>query len=237
MACQPPDETMKRIDSIAEILIGRCPFYGADIVDIGCGTGDMARWLARQGATIVAVDKPEILAKAAIFAPDGAERYRPGTAEDLPLPEDSADAVIFSASFHHVPESRLADAVGHCRRVLRPGGLAFFIEPVDRPGAYTEITRLTGDERKIQEQAAAIIRGAAEFGFEPVEEKYFFMERSFRDFQHLVETFVDEDENKAGIIDEARSIMGRFAFLAGVRFEDFRFPSIVRLNVLRKAGI
>ncbi len=49
----------------------------------------------------------------------GPERVRAGVAEEIPLPEQSVDAVFAADSFHWFDQSR---AMPEIRRVLRPGG-------------------------------------------------------------------------------------------------------------------
>jgi ubiquinone/menaquinone biosynthesis C-methylase UbiE len=224
---------MKRANSTAEIFTGRFSFKGKAVADVGCGTGDLVRWLAGRGAAVVGVDKPKMLAKAESFARAGDERYIPGSAEELPLPDKSVDILIYAASFHHVSEARRGDALKHCRRVIKPGGNVVFIEPVAQPGAYTEITHLAEDEAETQQKAYEVIRKAPELGFELAAEEFYFVERSFEDFISLINTFTEDEEKRPEILARARDVTERFAREAGVHFEDFRYPSILRLNILR----
>jgi ubiquinone/menaquinone biosynthesis C-methylase UbiE len=202
------------------------------IIDVGCGAGDTVRWLASQGARVIGLDSPEMLAKARLVPPWGAEEYAEGVAQQLPFADESADAILFQASFHHVPAEAMTAAAQDCRRVLKNGGRAIFVEPVYRAGAYTEITRLVGDEEEIQKKAYATIVSMAESGMTMEKEEFFYLERSFADYIHLLELHVDDAAGRAAILARARKITEEFSAAAGMDFADFRYRSICRLNIL-----
>jgi len=225
---------MKRVNSAADIFAERFAFNGMVVVDVGCGIGDLVRWLASQGSSVTGVDKPQILAKADSHARIKDELYLPGSAEELPLGENSADLLIYAASFHHVPEFRMQDATSHCRRVLKPGGHVVFIEPVGRPGSYTEITWLIENEAEIQRKAYETIQRIPDLGFEMIAEDFYFIERSYDDYLNLVNIFVEDDARKPEILSSAKAITERLARNADIAFEDFRYQSIVRLNLFQK---
>jgi SAM-dependent methyltransferase len=108
-----PDEA---VDWLVETL-GLGP--GRTVVDLAAGTGKMTKaLLARARARVVAVEPaPRMLDRLRESAP-GAEA-REGTAEAIPLPDGSADAVTVAQAFHWFSNDR---AIGEIHRVLRPGG-------------------------------------------------------------------------------------------------------------------
>ncbi len=229
-----PRRTMKKADSIPQVLSRHLSVSGRTIVDVGCGAGDLVRWLTGRGARAIGIDRPDVLARTRALERSGDEIYLPGAAERLPLSSDLADGLVYAASLHHVPPDSLNAALGECYRVLKDGGRAVFIEPVARPGAYTEITRLTGDETEVQRMAHAAILRAAGAGMEMRIEEMFYLERSFEDFEAMIRFAVPDESERARILREARSITERMALAAGVPFEDFRYRSICRLNILLK---
>jgi arsenite methyltransferase len=96
---------------------------GGRVLDIGCGTGRLARWIAeRVGSTggVVGIDPlPDRIALARSNA--GGIRFEVGQAEELGAFEaGSFDAVCMSAVFHWVEDK--PKALREVRRVLRPGG-------------------------------------------------------------------------------------------------------------------
>jgi ubiquinone/menaquinone biosynthesis C-methylase UbiE len=227
---------MRRVESIGELLSEHLAFPGKTVVDVGCGTGELVRWLVGQGTKVTGVDTPAMLARAQAEPCVGDERYLPGGGEALPLPDGHADVVIYAASLHHVAAEQLRDAIAECARVLRPGGQVAFVEPVAEPGSYYDITRLTRDEAEIQRLAYASILEAPAVGLEPVSEGLFYFSRSFADYERLVAVFVEGDELRAECLAGARATTERRAVEAGIAFDDVRYRSICRLNVLRRAG-
>lgn len=93
---------------------------GDDLLDVGCGTGIVAREaLSRVGTgQVTGVDPNEGML--AVARKTLGVEWRTGTAEDLPLADDSFDVVVcqFAMMFFEDREQ----AVSEMRRVLRPGG-------------------------------------------------------------------------------------------------------------------
>ncbi len=94
------------------------PPGAARVLDVGAGTGKLTRQLAARGLDVVAVEPlpgmREQLARAVPGVP-----VHPGTAEDIPLPDGSVDAVLAAQAWHWVDQAR---AVPEVARVLVPGG-------------------------------------------------------------------------------------------------------------------
>ncbi len=93
---------------------------GERLLDVGCGTGRLAEWIAgRTGLEVAGIDPlPERIALARERAP--ALRFEVGRAEDLGAFADASfDAVCMSAVLHWVAEK--ARALAEVRWVPRPG--------------------------------------------------------------------------------------------------------------------
>jgi SAM-dependent methyltransferase len=96
---------------------------GSIVVDLAAGTGQLSRRFADLGVDLVAVE-PATNMRAVLEERLPAIRVVDGTAEELPFPGGSVDAVVVGNAFHHF-ERRTAFAEIH--RILRPGGvLALF---------------------------------------------------------------------------------------------------------------
>lgn len=95
------------------------PVHGASVVDLGCGTGALARRLADDGANdVLAVDASARMLAAA--EPHPRVRFLRADLETLALPAGRTDLVVSSMALHYV-----ADYAGLVRRIaswLRPGG-------------------------------------------------------------------------------------------------------------------
>jgi SAM-dependent methyltransferase len=91
------------------------PLRGRQVLDLGAGTGKLTRGLLALGLEVTAV---EPLAEMRARIPSGA-RTLAGTAEAIPLPEASVDAVFAGQAFHWFDHDR---ALAEIVRVLRPAG-------------------------------------------------------------------------------------------------------------------
>ncbi|WP_063821747.1 class I SAM-dependent methyltransferase [Nocardia pneumoniae] len=100
------------------------PLPGADVVDIGCGPGDLVRVLARTAGQVTGVDpSPRMIDYATARARYLTNcRFELGTAQSLPLPDASADLVTSTFAMHHIPAAHRSSALDEMFRVLRPGG-------------------------------------------------------------------------------------------------------------------
>jgi len=105
---------------------------GKDILEVGCGTGDFAIFLARSGANVTAVD---VSPKCIEVARERARRNglaRQINAQVVPVErltfEDGRFDLVFGASMIHHVDISLASREVH--RVLKPGGRAGFVEPL-----------------------------------------------------------------------------------------------------------
>lgn len=133
-----PDYQPLAVAWMLEQVADRTPMR---VADVGAGTGKLARVVQRLGAQVVAVDPdPRMLAGLNAAVP-GVPTFL-GTAEALPLPDASVDAVVLGQAWHWVDVERACREIG---RVLRPGGTLGLIwnvrdESVDWVARITDIT-------------------------------------------------------------------------------------------------
>jgi SAM-dependent methyltransferase len=116
---------------------------GRTVVDLAAGSGKLTRPLAALGCEVIAIE-PVAEMRAAI-AP--AARALEGTAEAIPLPDDSADAVTVGQAFHWFDGPA---ALAEIERVLRPGGalaLAWNRRPVESSTLWAAISELIAPYR------------------------------------------------------------------------------------------
>jgi SAM-dependent methyltransferase len=112
---------------MAELHVGA----GARVLDLAAGTGKLTRALVDFGLDVVAVE-PQPSLRRLLSDAVGAERVREGTAEAIPLEDESVAAVTVAEAFHWFEP---AGALAEIGRVLRPGGgLALLMCAVDWGG-------------------------------------------------------------------------------------------------------
>ena len=98
--------------------------HGLAVLDLGCGTGRHALWLAEAGAAVTAVDFSEGMLAEARRKP-GAEGVRfvaHDLAWPLPFPAQSFDLVVSGLVLEHLAD--LGPFFSEARRVIKPGGRA-----------------------------------------------------------------------------------------------------------------
>jgi SAM-dependent methyltransferase len=93
---------------------------GAHVVDVGAGTGKFARQLVARGLRVTGVEPIGEMRE--VFKRTVQAEALDGTAESIPLADETADAVTAAQAFHWFDADR---ALPELRRVLRPrGGVA-----------------------------------------------------------------------------------------------------------------
>jgi SAM-dependent methyltransferase len=92
------------------------------ICDLGCGPGQIARYLHDRGAAALGVDlSPGMVALARQLNPD--IPFHTGDMLALPFPRESWGGIAAFYSLIHQPRERATAALTEMGRVLRPGGL------------------------------------------------------------------------------------------------------------------
>lgn len=115
-----------------------------DVLDLGAGTGKLTTRLVERGLDVVAVDPIaemlEVLRSALPATP-----ALLGTAEQIPLPDNSVDAVLVAQAWHWFDPAR---AIPEVVRVLRPGGRLGLVWNTrdERLGWVKELGRIIGRE-------------------------------------------------------------------------------------------
>lgn len=110
------------------------------VLDLGAGTGKLTASLVARGLRVTAVDPdPEMLAELRRHLP-GVDALE-GSAEAIPLPDASVDAVLAGQALHWFDA---AVAIPEILRVLRPGGMLAALwnaedDDVDWVAGYHEI--------------------------------------------------------------------------------------------------
>ena len=96
------------------------------LVDLAGGTGDVAHKLAGHGRRVIVVDPSDAMMRVGRETRDHRIRWVAGTAEALPLPDSSADALTIAFGIRNV--TSLDAALADILRVLKPGGRFFCLE-------------------------------------------------------------------------------------------------------------
>jgi SAM-dependent methyltransferase len=115
------------------------PWADRTIVDLGCGTGYWLRRYAAEAARVIGIEPDPILRAAASSAAGALPRTEilAGSAERIPLADDSADVVHARFAYFFPPgtDAGLAEVL----RVLKPGGRLVVVDNDYRWGEFSRL--------------------------------------------------------------------------------------------------
>ncbi|MBD0293332.1 MAG: methyltransferase domain-containing protein [Jiangellaceae bacterium] len=118
----------------AELLDWLKPQPGETVIDLGCGTGELAARIAAAGATVIGIDSdPAMIEAARKRLPDA--DLRVADAHDFAV-EQPVDAVFSNAALHWMPSS--VEVLGCVSDALRPGGR--FVAEMGATGNVATVT-------------------------------------------------------------------------------------------------
>lgn len=127
------DKTADRLGPHEAALLGELPPKIGALLDIGCGTGGVARRLADRCDRVIAIDlSPQMIAVARRHSTTLPHvEYHVAEASEWLRSPDSYDCITCIAMLHHVDHEQL---LGRIRDALRPGGTLLVIDLLEREG-------------------------------------------------------------------------------------------------------
>ncbi len=130
-------------------LLSRAP--GARLLEYGCGRGEWACELARNGAEVTGIDLSDTaldMAREAAARENLRVHFEVMNAEALTFPDGSFDIICGTGILHHLD---LDKAYAELARTLKPGGRAIFLEPLGHNPLLNLFRRLTPKLRTVDE--------------------------------------------------------------------------------------
>lgn len=131
---------------------------GMQVVDVGMGTGLVSREILRitgEPARLIGVDpSPGMMRQASL--PEQVV-CRLGRAEEIPVPDASADFIVMGYALRHIAD--FSAACAEFRRVLKPGGTLLVLE-ITRPEGRMSTALLKGYMRGVVPLMARLVSKA-----------------------------------------------------------------------------
>jgi ubiquinone/menaquinone biosynthesis C-methylase UbiE len=126
------------------------------VLEVGCGNGAHSVGIAACCAAFIGIDPNPVLVNLAISRNIPNARFSQEKAEALSFAARSFDVVIFTLSFHHIPQEHMAGAIDEAIRVVKKDGYIVFLEPGTEGSffdAEIQFDACDGDERVAKENA------------------------------------------------------------------------------------
>ena len=233
---QLSDPHTHEVRTEAEVCAEWVPLERARVLELGCGRAETTRELARLNpdARFAAQEVDVVQHSLNLCLPALPNvRYMLGGAQRIEAGDGSFDAVLMFKSLHHVPDALLDTALREIQRVLAPGGIAFFSEPVFA-GEYNEILRIFHDEERVRTCAFEALARAVDSGlFELAGERFFDRRVSFESFAQFERNVIGVTHTQHTLTPVQFSAV-RDRFLRHLTPSGVQLLQPMRADVLRK---
>lgn len=230
-----PGPPARDIDRLSALV----PLRQARILELGCGGAELTRAIAEKHPdaqiTALEVDRVQHAKNLSVRdLPNVAFGF--GGADEIPAPDGGFDVVLMAKSLHHVPVDRMERALTEIARVLRPGGLAFFSEPV-YAGELNAVTSIYHDEKIVREAAFATLQRAVASGlFELVAEEFHTTVRRYANFEEFERRMIGVTHTEHRLTAAQMSAV-RERFARSMTDDGATFRQPMRVDVLRKSQV
>ena len=224
-----------KLDNPLAVLKSVVPsLAGIRILDVGCGSGGLARLLAEEGAEVTGIDpNPQAPTAARTLAP--AARFEEASAEALPFEDAAFDVVLVVNALHHVPLDAMDRALAEAARVARPGGWLIVLEPL-AAGNFFQALRVVEDETAVRLAAQNALARAIESNRLRLEKTTSYVRREvFADVAQFFARIVGIDPAREATIQANREAANAAALAAAQRDKDGRlvFDQPIKADLLR----
>ena len=215
-------------------ICANCDIDGKDILEIGCGKGRITRDLAKRARRVVATDPDPAaldIARATNSAVNIEYVHAPTGVPDLP--PATFDVVMYTLSFHHVPEHEMPASLRAAANLLRNGGDIVIVEPGDG-GSFTETKERfgagSGDETPARQAAILAMNGFD--GWRVGETVHFRTSFTFENAEDFLNSMLPGYlQQPASFVEEVVRFLDQYETADGIRLDADR-----RLNVLRQSS-
>jgi SAM-dependent methyltransferase len=226
--------TGQELDLMEQLL----PFNGMRGIELGCGSAWLTKRLAQRypDAHFVASEVDQIQHQKNLQETLVNLEFRLEGAQSISEADECVDAVWMLKSLHHVPVELMAQAMDEIARVLKPGGYAYFSEPVYR-GEFNALMSLIHDEKQVRQAAYEAICRLAERDDMSLQQQVFLNVPGCYESWELFESRFLKVTHTELEIDEHKYQQIREAFHAHLGEDGAHFLKPHRIDLLRKQPV
>jgi SAM-dependent methyltransferase len=221
-----------------EIMERLLPFDKIRGVELGCGAAWLTRALADRhpDSSFVATEVDHIQHAKNLGTPMPNIQFRLEGAQAITEPDESVDAVWMLKSLHHVPMALMGQVMDEIVRILKPGGYAYFSEPV-YSGEFNALMSLIHDEKRVREEAFSAICELADRQNMQLQQQLFLnVPGCYKTWELFESRFLKVTHTKLEI-DADRYQKIKQAFMAKLGEDGAHFLKPHRIDLLRKSGV
>jgi SAM-dependent methyltransferase len=202
------------------------------VVDVGAGTGKFTRLLLATGASVVGVEPIEAMRRELARLPN--VEVLSGTAQHLPLPDASADAIVCAQAFHWFAQTEVLDEF---ERVLKPGGRLGLVWNV-RDESFDWVKRITDIITPFEGDAPRFYKGDwkkpfPHAAFTALEETAFTYEHEGTPEEVIIDRFMSVSflavlpaDQKASVRSELEDLIASHPALVGKEVVKFPYKTV-----------
>ena len=203
------------------------------MLDVGCGNGHLTRLMTDLGANVIGIDPETRQLQRAQHKTIKSEYYLQGTAEKLPIANNTAHIIVFFNSLHHVPVNYLGVALNEAHRALKNDGILYISEPLAK-GPLFELSRTFNDETIVREEAYKALKVAVTNGFVEEKELFYITDVYYTDFRAYRENSTSINPEREKYFQEAGDNFRILFERHGEKEANgWRFPQAIRVNQLK----
>jgi SAM-dependent methyltransferase len=227
-----------RTGSEIELMETLLTFSDSKVLELGCGSAWITRQLAlaHPDCHFIATEVDGDQHGKNLLNPAGNISFRLEGAQSINEPDQSVDIVLMLKSLHHVPQSVMPQAMGEIVRVLKPGGMVYFSEPVYQ-GEFNALMSLIHDEKTVRERAFEAIQSLSERSDMALLGQYFlYVPGKYATWRDFESRFLNPTHTELHI-DEQRYGMIKTAFMQHMGPQGAEFLKPHRIDLLSRKHI
>jgi len=227
----------KTVSSESEIYSSLLSLKGANIIELGCGSGVTARSIVKDFSTdsyiACEVDKHQHDKNVSSVDHSGIDFIYAG-AESIPFEGSSFNVLLMFKSLHHVPTEKMGLAMAEIHRVLKLGGAAYISEPL-YSGEFNDLVKIFHDEKEVREAAFKAEKKAVEDGLFQLSSQHFFnVPREFAAFQDFEDKLIN-NTHTSHVLDDITYEKIKSRYFSKADNNGFaRFYAPMRVDLLKK---